>query len=452
VREGLFQKRSLVEEGMSPKKVIKEDPRTNKILKLIAELSAGNYQIREDVSDQGDELDNILIGLNTLAEELSSSSKRLRESEELFRLIAEGVSDLIAVLDLDGKRIYNNPSYKMLGDPISLIGTSSFNEIHPEDRENIRQVFKETVRTGIGQRAEFRFLLPDNNVRYIESQGNVIQDEDGKLSKVVVVSRDITERKQAEESLRKARDELELKVVERTRELKELHEDKDRFISRASHDLRTPIAAILGFSKLLCQKRWGELNEEQLTRVEKIEAHANRLAKIVNDLLTLSRIEAGAIGGGKDVVNIVDVLKNVIADMSQVIESKSQFIRFENQSEAGKVVGDRDSIHQVLTNLIDNASKYSDEREEITIISEEQNSEHIVHITDVGIGLSKKDQKRIFDEFFRVELGGETQCKSTGLGLTIVKRLVVQMNGKVWVESKGSGKGSTFSFSLPLAS
>lgn len=437
---------------MSPKKVIKEAPRINKILKLIAELSAGNYQIREDVSDQGDELDNILIGLNTLAEELSSSSKRLRESEELFRLIAEGVSDLIAVLDLDGKRIYNNPSYKMLGDPISLIGTSSFNEIHPEDREKIRQVFKETVRTGIGQRAEFRFLLPDNSMRYIESQGNVIRDEDGKLSKVVVVSRDITERKQAEESLRKARNELELKVAERTRELKELHEDKDRFISRASHDLRTPIAAILGFSKLLDQKRWGKLNEEQLARVEKIEAHANRLAKIVNDLLTISRIEAGAIGGAKDVVNIVDVIKNVIADMSQVIESKSQFIRFENRSEAGKVVGDRDSIHQVLTNLIDNASKYSDEREEITIISEEQNSEHIVHISDVGIGLSKKDQKRIFDEFFRVELGGETQSQGTGLGLTIVKRLVAQMNGKVWVESKGSGKGSTFSFSLPLAS
>jgi len=284
-----------------------ENSRLTDVLKLIEELSSGNYKVQGDIFDKNDELDLISEGLNTLADELFLRSQKIKESEELFRVITEGVSDLIAVLDLDGRRLYNNPSYQMLGDPDLLSGTDSFNEIHPDDRERIKQIFRDTIRTGKGQRGEFRFLLPDKSIRHIESQGNVIRDEKGELTKVVVVSRDITERKQAEEALQKAHDELEQKVVERTRELKELHEDKDRFISRASHDLRTPIAAILGFSKLLIQGRWGDLNEGQLERVRKIEAHTNRLVKIVNDLLNISRIEAGVIGVAKNIVNIEQV-------------------------------------------------------------------------------------------------------------------------------------------------
>ncbi|MCX6121962.1 MAG: PAS domain S-box protein [Ignavibacteriales bacterium] len=133
------------------------------------------------------------------------AEEQLRQSEERFRLIAENATDLIAVLDLEGKRIYSSPSYKsILGDPESLRGTDSFQEIHPEDREKIRRIFQETVRTGIGQRSEYRFLLEDGSVRYIESQGSVIRDENGNTIKVVVVSRDVTKRKQAEEELKKS--------------------------------------------------------------------------------------------------------------------------------------------------------------------------------------------------------------------------------------------------------
>lgn len=437
---------------MARRKNSTTNSRIEEILALISELSAGNYQVRGTVSGRGDELESVSRGLNDLAEKLCASSQKTKESEELFRLIAENVSDLIAVLDLDGRRLYNNPSYEMLGDPESLAGTDSFNEIHPDDRERIRHVFQKTAETGVGQRAEFRFLLSDGSVRHIESQGNVVRDEEGNLSKVVVVSRDITERKEAEEELRKAHGELELKVAERTRELQELHRDKDRFISRASHDLRTPIAAILGFAKLLAQSRWGELNDDQKERIEKIQAHTYRLARIVSDLLTVSRIEAGVIGGAREVVDIAGEIRNVMAGMSQVIETKSQSISFDNRAKSSEVIGDRDSIHQILTNLIDNASKYSGERGRISIISEEGDSDYTVHVVDDGVGLSKNDQKRVFDEFYRVELGSGSQTHGTGLGLAIVKRLVAQMNGRVWIESEGSDKGSTFSFSLPLSS
>jgi two-component system cell cycle sensor histidine kinase/response regulator CckA len=138
-----------------------------------------------------------------LVEEQQRANVALRESEERFRLIAENVADLIAVLDLEGNRLYNSPSYtEVLGDPDKLLGTPSFDDIHPDDRERIKSVFRETVRTGQVQRTEYRFLLKDGSIRYIESQGSLIRDAQGNPSKVLVVSRDVTARKRAEETLR----------------------------------------------------------------------------------------------------------------------------------------------------------------------------------------------------------------------------------------------------------
>lgn len=134
--------------------------------------------------------------------ERKHAEEKLRESETLFRTITENVNDLIAMLDTDGRRIYNNPAYRLIfGDDELSIGSNSFNEIHPEDRDHIKEIFNRTVATGIGERAEFRFLLKDGAVRYIESEGNVVRDNTGKVSKVIVVSRDVTSRKLAEAAL-----------------------------------------------------------------------------------------------------------------------------------------------------------------------------------------------------------------------------------------------------------
>lgn len=136
-------------------------------------------------------------------DEGNKQADSLQESEEIFRTIAENVDDLIALLDTDGRRIYNSPSYrKIFGDDQPEVGSSSFNEIHPEDRDRIQAVFRRTLETGVGERSEFRFLLKDGSIRHIESQGNVVHDASGKVSKVVVVSRDVTERKKIEEKLR----------------------------------------------------------------------------------------------------------------------------------------------------------------------------------------------------------------------------------------------------------
>ena len=131
------------------------------------------------------------------------SEDELREQEEFYRMITENVDDFIAVLDLEGRRLYNSPSYsRLFGDPEALKGTDSFAEIHPDDREHVKRVFMETVKTGIGLRIEYRFAMPDGSIRYMESCGGVIRNSLGKPSRVVVVSRDITERIQAEDQIR----------------------------------------------------------------------------------------------------------------------------------------------------------------------------------------------------------------------------------------------------------
>jgi diguanylate cyclase (GGDEF)-like protein/PAS domain S-box-containing protein len=132
------------------------------------------------------------------------TENKLHESRALFRAIVENVGDLVAVLDIDGRRVYNNPAYAALFRERDIReGSSSFAEIHPADRERIRSVFRKTVATGIGECAEFRFVLKDGNIRFMESDGRAIRDADGRVSKVVVVSRDITEQKRLEAELRK---------------------------------------------------------------------------------------------------------------------------------------------------------------------------------------------------------------------------------------------------------
>lgn len=138
-----------------------------------------------------------------LARQRKLDEDKLRESQELFRAIVENVGDLVAVLDTDGRRIYNNPSYRPLFREKDIRpGSSSFLEIHPDDRERIKEIFRRTIATGVGECADFRFVLKDGNIRHMESDGRAIRSADGTVSKVVVVSRDITELKHLEAELR----------------------------------------------------------------------------------------------------------------------------------------------------------------------------------------------------------------------------------------------------------
>jgi PAS domain S-box-containing protein len=146
-----------------------------------------------------------MIGTTTDIGERKCAEEALREQKEFFHLIAENLGDFIAVLDVDGRRLYNSPSYQQFFDArVDLTGTDSFAEVHPDDRERVRRAFSESVETGIGRQIDYRFLRADGSIRDMESVGSVIKDDEGRVARVVVVSHDVTERKQAEKSLRES--------------------------------------------------------------------------------------------------------------------------------------------------------------------------------------------------------------------------------------------------------
>ena len=216
----------------------------------------------------------------------------LQEQEEFFRLIAESMGDLVAVLDLNGRRLYNSPSYRgLFGDIDALKGTDSFAEIHPEDRDRVRQVFRETIATGNGQRVTFRFVLRNGDVRDMESQGGVIRGADGAVQRVVVVSRDITERRRLENEIHQLNVDLEARVRLRTAELANANKELETFTYSVSHDLKAPLRGIDGYSRLLLEDHLEQLDEEGRLFLGNVRHGVDQMNELIEDLLAYSRME-----------------------------------------------------------------------------------------------------------------------------------------------------------------
>lgn len=199
----------------------------------LVRLGAQDYVLKTDLIRLGPVIERELRLVESRRRQ-AVTENNLHETQALFRAIVENVGDLVAVLDTDGKRIYNSPSYGPLFREKDIReGSSSFMEVHPEDRERIRAIFRKTVETGIGECAEFRFVLKDGSIRFMESDGRAIRDADGKVSKVVVISRDITEQKRLEADLRElAATDMLTGLPNRRHLLTQLEQEKAR-VSRA---------------------------------------------------------------------------------------------------------------------------------------------------------------------------------------------------------------------------
>jgi two-component system phosphate regulon sensor histidine kinase PhoR len=229
--------------------------------------------------------------------------------------------------------------------------------------------------------------------------------------------------------------------------LKELERVRQDFVANVSHQLRTPLTTIKGYAETLLE---GALKEEvAYSFVHIIQRNADRLTKIVEDLLMLSKIDSKEAQLKKEAIRIEEVIHDVLDDVKESAERKKIDIFQSEISPPLSVKADRSSLEQVLINLFDNAIKYSHEggRIIISVIEKEQN-EIQFSIRDNGIGIPKEDLPRIFERFYRVDKGRAQELGGTGLGLSIVKHIVQAHGGRVWVESRW-GEGSTFYFTLP---
>lgn len=359
-----------------------------------------------------------------------------RQSEEQFRLITENIADMIAVLDLDGKRLYNSPSYKpILGDVQSLRGTDSFQEIHPEDRNRIREIFQQTVKTGTGQRTEYRFLLKDGSIRFIESQGSTIRDNQGNVSQVVLVSRDVTDKKQLEQqALRSQR-----------------MESIGTLAGGIAHDLNNVLAPMMLSFEILSKK---VTDKQSKVILQMLQSTAERGADLIKQVLSFAR----GVEGERTIVQI----RHLIDDIGNIIKQtfpKSISFHKNIPKDLPTISADATQIHQVLMNLCVNSRDAMpqggriDIKADSVVLDEQYISMHQdakpghytrITLTDQGVGIPPAVIERIFEPFFSTKEIG----KGTGLGLSTVHTIVKSHGGFITVYSE-VGKGTTFRVHLP---
>ena len=265
----------------------------------------------------------------------------------------------------------------------------------------------------------------------------------------VIVAVDVTQRKRDEEEKRKFMDRLaesnqELEL--RNREVEHATKLKSRFLASMSHELRTPLNAIVGFSGLLAEQTAGQLNDKQKRFVGHIKQGADHLLQLINDILDLSKIEAGQLEIRCEDFEVKDALPEVLSIIRPLAMAKN--IRVQHTLETERPLhADRVRFKQILYNLLSNAVKFTPKGGQISIECIEQQNFICISVTDTGIGIQAEDQQVIFEEFRQVDGGGAHE--GTGLGLAITKRLTEQQGGRIWLESE-IGKGSRFSFTLPM--
>ena len=255
------------------------------------------------------------------------------------------------------------------------------------------------------------------------------------------------------EDMYMAKDDLERKVRERTnelvkslREIEVISKTKSDFISSVSHELRTPLTSVKGFSSLLVAEKFGKLPPEAKQRLEKIDVNVNKLVDMVNMLLDISRIESGKTEVKIAPADIVKLIKDVGDFLSPQMQSKNlQFVA--ETPESLNVYMDKNLIERVLINLINNSLKFTPAGGKIIVKCKIEENHALVSVSDTGCGIAKDDAEKIFQEFYRTRTTQGIQ--GTGLGLSLVKRIIDTHKEKIWVDSE-LGKGTTFLFTLRI--
>jgi len=238
-------------------------------------------------------------------------------------------------------------------------------------------------------------------------------------------------------------------IEEKSRQIETANRHKSEFLANMSHELRTPLNAIIGFSEVLSERMFGELNEKQAEYTEDILSSGHHLLSLINEILDLSKVEAGRMDLELSTFDLPTALENARTFVRERTVRHGITLELSVDEGLGDFVGDERKIKQILLNLLSNAVKFTPEGGRIELRAHQVNKGVEISVSDTGVGISPEDQATIFEEFRQV--GGDNAQKSegTGLGLTLAKKFVELHGGRIWVESE-VGKGSKFTFTLPL--
>jgi PAS domain S-box-containing protein len=389
-----------------------------------------------------DEDSGEVVGFQEAARDIGERKRAedaLRDSEERFRLLAENSTDVIARSSTDGVIRYISPASRLLYgyEPEDMIGRPGWEFIHPDDVEALRADLASRAARSEDATNEYRVKRSDGAHVWVEARSHASRDAgSGAVIEFYTSVRDISERKQAEAAVGRAREEAE-----------QANNAKSEFLSRMSHELRTPLHAILGFGELLGRDG---LRPDQRDKLVQILRGGRHLLDLINEVLDLSRIERGQLGISLEPVHAGDLAAETLALVEPLAAARSVTLPALAGALDVHVRADRQRLKQVLLNLLSNAVKYNREGGEVRVAHTRTDSGTVrITVTDTGIGIRAQDLSRMFDPFER--LGAEaTDVEGTGLGLALCKRLLEVMGGEIGVES-AVGEGTTLWLELPLA-
>ncbi len=237
-------------------------------------------------------------------------------------------------------------------------------------------------------------------------------------------------------------------IEDKGRELQSANKHKSEFLANMSHELRTPLNAILGYTELIIDNIYGDVTDKIKDVLERVEKNGQHLLNLINDVLDLSKIEAGRLYLSLNDYSIQDVIQTVFISVEALAGEKNLELKMKVSEGLKTGKGDEQRIAQVILNLVGNAIKFT-EQGKIEVNATVSNESFLISVSDTGPGLSETDQKKIFDEFQQADNSSTRAKGGTGLGLSISKKIVEMHGGRIWVDSI-LGKGSTFSFTLPI--
>ena len=359
-----------------------------------------------------------------------------------YRDIINATQDIMLFVDRDFRFLAVNREFLHCYNlqAVDVIGRHSAEILGAEQFEKISKPFLERALHGETVEHQHWFKYPDRGSRYVHASYNPYHEDDGSVGGVVISVRDVTENKHYEMELQEAKVRAEEAAL-----------TKARFLANMSHELRTPLNAIIGYSEILHEKAQEQGDQEDASDLEKIHTSGEHLLSLVNNILDLSKIEAGKMALVHESVNLGDIIESVTSTFIPMLKAKHNHLIVNIDDDVDMMITDPVKLKQCLYNLLSNAAKFTDHGT-ITLRArksrDKTDSWMIFEVRDTGIGINEDKIKGIFDAFDRADLEHSELYGGTGLGLAIVKEIAFMMGGEISVSSN-PGHGTIFTLQLP---
>jgi protein-histidine pros-kinase len=343
-------------------------------------------------------------------------------------MVIVGRDGRIALVNTQTERLFSYRREELLGKPVEVLVPERYRGKHTSHRGAF---FSQPRARSMGAGLELHGLRGDGSEFPVEISLSPLETEEGLFVSAAI--RDATERKVYEQALQEAN---RLKSV---------------FLANMSHELRTPLNAIIGFSEFLVDEKAGTLNAKQKEYLTDVLHSGQHLLQLINDVLDLSKVEAGKMEVRKERFPIREVIEEVCTGVASMASAKRISVRREIARTLDEVTLDRQKFVQVLYNLLSNAVKFTDEGGDVCVSARRHDGDKLLlSVRDSGIGILREDLQRLFVEFQQLDSGSTRRFEGTGLGLALTKKLVEVQGGSISVESE-RGQGSTFTVLLPIA-